>query len=386
MEQVTVIGAGLAGLIAAIESAERGAAVQLLEARSRIGGRAQSTPRPYVANLGPHVLYTGGSLWDWLVDHDLDPHANTPDTYAIRLRWKGEIRDSVPAEILGAIAALDADAPNDRSFREWASERCDYAIADAIAGLAGNLTFDYDPGRLAADFVWRRIRRITLAGPRSSRYVVGGWSSLVDHLAHRARGLGVALECGVKVVDLTGLGATAVIVAVEPTAARRLLGDPGLRVESPAVALLDVALSGHDTDPYLVVDLDEAAFVDRFTAVDPSLAPDGEELVQACVGLRPGEALPSGEARLERLLDSTFDRWRDRLRWRRRAIVRESTGALQLPGTTWKDRPAVAYRPGVWLAGDWVRADGHLAEVSCSSAVQAASSAVCASDPSMRPS
>ena len=108
MEQVTVIGAGLAGLIAAIESAERGAAVQLLEARSRIGGRAQSTPRPCVANLGPHVLYTGGSLWDWLVD--TTSTTNTPDTYAIRLRWKGEMRDSVPAEILGAIAALDADA------------------------------------------------------------------------------------------------------------------------------------------------------------------------------------------------------------------------------------------------------------------------------------
>jgi phytoene dehydrogenase-like protein len=60
--EVVVVGAGLAGLIAAIECAGRGARVQVLEARTRAGGRARSTPPPYIANLVPHALYTGGSL------------------------------------------------------------------------------------------------------------------------------------------------------------------------------------------------------------------------------------------------------------------------------------------------------------------------------------
>jgi hypothetical protein len=76
------------------------------------------------------------------------------------------------------------------------------------------------------------------------------------------------------------------------------------------------------------------------------------------------------------ILDSSFERWRNRVRWWRRALVRQSTGALQLPGTSWRDRPPVEYRPDVWLAGDWVAADGHLAEVSCASAVEAATAAV----------
>jgi phytoene dehydrogenase-like protein len=375
MGAITVIGGGLAGLIAAIECAEQGVPVRLLEARSRLGGRAASTTAPYMANLGPHALYTGGSLWDWLVARGLDPPANLPGSDAIRLRWKGQIVDTIPPEILGAIAGLDADAPNDCSFREWVTARCGEEVARVAAGLAGNLTFDHDPGRLAADFVWQRIRRITLAAPPSARYVVGGWSSLVARLADRARALGVDIETGAKVHSLEQLGASPVIVAIEPSAARRLLGDRSLRAESPTVALLDVALDARAGDPYIVVDIDEAAFVDRFTAVDQSLAPDGEELVQACVGLRPGETLDSGEARLAKILDQAFETWRDRVRWRRRAIVRESTGALQLPGTSWRDRPPVAYRPGVWLAGDWVAVDGHLAEVSCASAMQAAEAA-----------
>lgn len=370
------MGAGIAGLIAAIESAERGAPVRVLEARSHLGGRARSTPPPYIANLGPHALYIGGPLWDWLIDRDLAPPTSTPGDLPIRVRWRDEIFDSVPPAVLAGIRQLGPHAPNDQTFRAWSTAACGDEPARAIAGLAGNLTFDHDPGRLAADFVWQRMRRITLAGPGSSRYVIDGWSALIKLLGQRAHDLGVTLQCGAKVADVDTLDEGAVIVAVAPGAARRLLRDPSLRVESPAVALLDVAIERRANDPYLVVDLDDAAFADRFTAVVPSLAPDRVELVQACVGLRPGEALDSGEARLERLLDSTFDGWRERLRWRRRGVVRESTGALQLPGTSWQDRPSVGYRPGVWLAGDWVASEGHLAEVSCASAVTAARAAV----------
>ncbi len=48
------------------------------------------------------------------------------------------------------------------------------------------------------------------------------------------------------------------------------------------------------------------------------------------------------------------------------------SGALDMPGTSWRDRPAVDRGDGVFLAGDMVAAPGLLAEVSWASGVQAA--------------
>jgi hypothetical protein len=372
-EHVTVIGGGLAGLIAAIEAAERGAPVRVLEARRRLGGRASTAPGPYGANLGPHALYAGTELWRWLDERGLAQPAPVPSMRALRVRWQGEVRRTPPLA-LGRVRHLRrSDAPVDRSFRDWATELAGPEAAAAMSGFAGVLTFDHDPGRLSAAFVWERVQRISLHVKPTARYLVGGWAALVDRMADRARGLGVTIETSAKVEALSEVeGPT--IVALDPGGARRLLGEP-FPVESPRVALLDVAMASRRGDPYVVSDLDEGAFSTRVTAVVPSLAPDGEELVQMSVGLRPGEELDAAVGRLEAILDGAYAGWRDRLTWTRRSGVRESTGAVDLPGTTWRDRAPVSYAPGVWLAGDWVAAPGHLAEASCTSAIRAAAEA-----------
>jgi phytoene dehydrogenase-like protein len=373
-QPVTVIGGGLAGLIAASEVAERGSPVRLLEARSRLGGRAATLSEPYLANLGPHALYAGGALWDWLSARQLEQPSNRPRSASIRFHWEGEVRRTPPAALLRARKLRGHVPPVDRSFRTWVSELCGDAAAAALSGAAGVLTFDHDPGRLSAAFVWERYQRILLHPLPVARYVVGGWGALIDRLAAYAGERGVQIECGTKVDSIDDLDGP-VIVAVEPGAARRLLGDDALRPESPRVALFDVALVARRGDPYVVSDLDTCAFVDRFTAVDPTLAPEGESLVQVHMGMRPGEDLDTAIARIKAILDGSFEGWRDRVTWQRRAAVKESTGAVDLPGTTWRDRAPVAYADGVWLAGDWVAAPGHLAEVACTSAVQAAAAA-----------
>lgn len=48
------------------------------------------------------------------------------------------------------------------------------------------------------------------------------------------------------------------------------------------------------------------------------------------------------------------------------------TGALDPPGATWRDRPAIDRGDGVFLAGDMVAAPGLLFEVGAASAVEAA--------------
>ena len=71
MNEITVVGGGLGGLVAAISCAEGGARVQLLEAHRQLGGRARTNEGAFRANLGPHVLYDDGPMWTWLVERGL---------------------------------------------------------------------------------------------------------------------------------------------------------------------------------------------------------------------------------------------------------------------------------------------------------------------------
>ena len=379
--EVTVVGAGLAGLIAAVEVAEAGVPVRVLEARSRLGGRAGSTPAPYQANLGPHALYTGTALWDWLRRRDLHGPAPMPRSPRIVVRWQGEVRRLPPRAIAPALRLRTVDAPVDVDLRRWATDRWSPDVAAALAGSAGALTFDHDPGRLSAAFVVERIRRILLRPAPAARYVEGGWSALVARVAAHARRAGAVVETGAPVDrgvldDLTARGP--VVLAVDPGAARRLLGDTVAPAPSRRVALLDVGIARERREPYVVIDLDEAIFSTRPSAVIPGMAPAGHDLVQLSGGMAPGEDLDAAVSRLEAVLDAAYPGWQARVEWRRRSGVRDATGAVDMPGTTWRDRPAIDRGDGLWLAGDWVAAPGHLAEVSATSAVTAARAAVTA--------
>lgn len=384
---ITVVGGGLAGLVAAVECAEAGVPVRLLEGHARLGGRATSTPGPFVANLGPHALYTGTELWDWLRRRDLHGPAPMPRSPRIVVRWRGSVRRVPPRALLPVLRWRGVDAPVDRDLRGWLTERWGPDTAAAVAGLAGPLTFDHDPGRLSAAFVVERIVRILVKPRPAARYVAGGWSALVGRVADHARAVGVRVETASPVAagDLADLAAPGpVIVAVDPGAARRLLGDTvttgasGAVAERRRVALLDVGLAASRRDPYVVFDLDEAIFSTRPSAVVPALSPARHALVQLSGGMAPGESLDDGVGRLEAVLDAALPDWRERERWRRRSGVREATGAVDLPGTTWRDRPAGERGDGLWLAGDWVAAPGHLAGVSATSAIAAARGAVAA--------
>ncbi len=167
-----------------------------------------------------------------------------------------------------------------------------------------------------------------------------------------------------------------VIVALELRDARRLLGDETLQWPSGCTACLDLGVRGKRGDPWVVSDLETAGWVERYTAQDPSLAPDGEQLVQAQMPIRSGEGADDAAKRLEELLDVSFEDWRARVTWRRRQVMDGRSGALDFPGTSWRDRPAIDRGDGVFLCGDQVAAPGCLAEVSFASAIDAGTRAL----------
>jgi phytoene dehydrogenase-like protein len=374
MQEITVVGGGLAGLTAAITAAEGGAPARLLEAHEVVGGRARSMEGPYKANLGPHVLYKDGPLWAWLAERGLlPPSAKTP-LGGIRVRWEGAIRRTPPLAAIPTVLRLRGrEAPVDRAFRDWVRDHADETTARMLSAAAGVYTFHHDPGELSAAFVWPRTVRALLNPPPVARYLIGGWTSLVTTLAARVARLGVEIEMGRRVEELP---ARPLIVATELADARRLLGDDTLTWTSGNTICIDLGLRSRRGDPFVVSDLDEAGWVERFTAPDPSLAPEGEELVQAQMPIRPGEPVDAAAARLERLLDLSFPDRAERETWRRRQVMAGRTGALDLPGQTWRDRPAVERGEGVFLAGDMVARPGLLSEVAWASGVAAAQGAL----------
>jgi phytoene dehydrogenase-like protein len=366
-KRITVVGAGIAGMTAAIACAEEGAAVTLLEAHSQLGGRARSTDGPYKANLGPHALYVG-PFWNWMREREILPANVSPRLTGARLRIDGALRRTPPLGALpGVLRLRGRQAPVDTDFRSWASSHTDERTAALLASACGVFTFHHDPGELSAAFTWSRAVRL-FAAPSPVRYPVGGWSTLVAALERRVRELGVDVQAEVRVEELPS---SPVILATELDQAGKLLGDDSLCWKSGTTVCIDLGLRNRRGDPAIVSDMDESGWIGRYSTTNPSIAPDGEELIQAQMPIRPQESAEQAGLRLEKLLDLGLEDWRGRETWRRRQVMDARSGALDMPGTTWRDRPGIDRGDDVFLAGDMVAADGLLAEVSWASALEA---------------
>ncbi len=283
------------------------------------------------------------------------------------------LRRTPPFPMLKLLRPSARQAPVDVDFLTWATGIAGEEGARAAAHYSAVALFHHDPGSLSAAFVLERLRRATKLPPEA-QYPRGGWAGLIDRMAARAWNLGVRMETLSRVDTLPT--DTPVIVATTLDAARRLLGDGSLTWPSGRTTLVDLAVRTRRGDAFAVSDLDAPGWLERFTAQDRSLAPAGEQLIQGQIPLAPHESKADGTARAEQLLDLGFPGWRGRVTWRRDSVAAGRTGAVDLPGTSWRDRPAVDRGDGVYLAGDQVAAPGVLSEVSFNSALTAVSLAL----------
>ena len=387
---VTVIGGGLGGFAAAITAAEAGASVILHEAHRTLGGRWRSTPvrrkaaphfsgtNPskdaplYRAHEGPHVVYRDGPIWAWLKERGLlGVTCRVPLRRAARFRfWHlGGLRPVPPVGFLRAVwVSRRKEVPVDQSFRDWASKLIGDEAAEMGASASGVGLFHHDPGSLSAAFVAERLSRVYAVPPAAS-YRQGSWGAMFDEIAAYARKLGVIIELGSRVSSI-GDGIT--IVATELESARSLLGDDSLDWPSGRTALLDLGVKSDHRDLFVVSDLDTCGWLENFTMPDPTVAPPGEHLVQMQMPIGSGVSKADGIARLETIADHALPEWRQRTTYRLESLANARTGAVDFPGTSWRDRPAIDRGDDVYLVGDRVAAPGLLSEVSLNSGIGAA--------------
>jgi phytoene dehydrogenase-like protein len=367
-DEVTVIGGGVGGLVAAIAAREAGLAARVVEAKPELGGRGTSLVGPYKANWGPHVLYANGTFWQWLQERGLGEPAAGPAMAPVRFRWQGEAHRIPPRRaVMAARRIRRRDAPADLSFRDWIRPLVDESVCSALCRWPGALCFHHDPGQLAASFTIEKLHQVTRFPP-TPRYVRGGWRALIQRLAAHATRLGASIETGARVGPLLD---GPVIVATRLETAATLTGDDTLAWPGSQIAAVDVAVERRRGDTYVLFDLDEGGLAVAYTYPDPSLAPPGEHLIQAQIGVRPGERSEAATERVERLLDAGFHGWRKRVTWHRKLRLVDQTGAIDPPGSSWRDRPAVDRGDGLYVVSDKSRAPGLLSEVTINAALLA---------------
>ncbi|GGK40728.1 NAD(P)-binding protein [Nocardia camponoti] len=376
---ITVVGGGLAGLTAAIAVAETGVPVLLHEAHQTLGGRGRATSPPHVAHEGAHVFYADGPHYTWLKERGFVAGLGWPgiaDAMKVGFRVGDRVRHVPPLGMLRAQSRKRLQAPVDVDFHTWAADRWGERTAIQVANAISVVTYDAHTGRLSAAYVWDLFQRVLGPNVPGVRWVRGGWQQVIDRMISRATELGVVIETGSRVDALPTDGP--VIVATDLDSARRLLGDDSLHGTGGFTALLDLGVRKDRRDRFLCFDLDEGGFHECYTAQDDTIAPAGESLFQLQMPVRDNESREDAHRRLERFADATIPDWRSRNTFRRTSTAKGRTGALDLPGTTWRDRPAIVRGDGVYLAGDMVAAPGMRGEISINSALTAARSAVAA--------
>jgi phytoene dehydrogenase-like protein len=415
--QAIVVGGGLAGLTAAAYLARAGHPVTVFEKAPRLGGRAATQfQEGYAFNRGIHALYTGGAASKVLAALGVRYTAGSPGetfildggrlsvlpTGPLALLRSGLLSVGDKAELIRVLANVrkaDPHALARVSVQDWLADAVHrLPVRRLLAALARTFVYCAALDLVSAEVLVDKLQR-TLRHP--VHYIDGGWQTLVDGLLRVATEAGakvvtnthvVAVECdgnrvsGVRLRDGSRISAAAVILATTPHDAAALVesGPAGAALRRAVdslvpghLACLDVALRGlPDPRHPIVQDVDQPLF---FSAQSQCarVAPGGGALVHAFKQLDP--RWPANARADERDLEDFLDRvqpgWRER-------VVRQvnlphilATGALPTAsdgGFAGRPGTQAAGVDGLYLAGDWVGAEGFLADAALASARAAA--------------
>ena len=323
--QVIVVGAGLAGLVAATRLAQAGASVRILERGAKPGGRAKSVTHAGVTvNLGPHALYRQGAGMPILQKLGVNPQGGRPpnDGWLSKdgrlLALPGGLGSFLTTEALshrGRLALIGALASPLRpqgDVRTWLGGLPEDAAA-LIRALIRVTSYAHPVDPLPAALMLGQLR-VGLGG--GVLYLDGGWQRLVDDLRAQAEALGAHVETGAEVTGLVSDGvmtaagpqrADAVVLAVPPPSLRRL-GLEVPRTDPVRAACLDLVLGRLPVpERRFVLGVDAP----RYLSEHGGVAKLGGVVLHVMEYLAPDAPTAGIEAGLEAWLDTIQPGWRE---------------------------------------------------------------------------
>ncbi|HEY3743974.1 MAG TPA: FAD-dependent oxidoreductase [Bryobacteraceae bacterium] len=394
---VVVAGGGLAGLSAAIELATHGHRVRLYEQSKTLGGRAAThSQQGFAMNIGPHGFYRAGMMkaqFDrWGIAYSGTTPLGKGDTYLIangkRHRFPGNtagllrcgaftvVEKLKLGQLLTAISSAKAEAGE--SMQDWIDRQSTSVnVRNMLAALTRLSTYSSETASLDAG---AGLMQLKMAIEKSVLYLDGGWETVVNGLAAKAKALGVEIhtDCGViaaepGTVELRGVrvsNVAGIVLAMPPKAVEQVTGRTLPPMIPARAACLDLGLRRLPAKAGTFgLGLDEATYVSVHSEYASGLAPAGGALVQLAMYLGRGQSCT--REMLEQRADLVMPGWREELVFSR--FLPEMTVVHAIPAVDYP-RPDVDAlgMPSIAIAGDWVGPEAMLADAAVASGIRAA--------------
>jgi len=358
MARVVVIGAGIAGLTAAVHAHQRGHQVVILDRSSKIGGRgtseiSKSTP----LDLGPHLLEKGGPTWKIAKTLSrMRPKTRplTPESCAIVI--DGERNPLKPS--LRERAGYGLTVQDIASLRKGVhtNNPLQAKRIDAIRWLTSWSEED-------AEIFKRRVSAF-LKGKLHT--VQEGWGGIVGRMSVALEEVGVPIEGSARVesIDLENKGIRIkngplipydyIILAADAKSAEQILLasdiESGFKARRKQAEVLDLVMESDSMRPFrCVIESPNNAMV--------GITRGGKKVIQA-VSFNSG---------LTEFLDRYAPGWKKHVTSRR---FSEKVTVFDIPQS---ERPSfdLHYSRGILLAGSWVDSEYWLADAATDSGIRA---------------
>jgi phytoene dehydrogenase-like protein len=433
-EDIVVIGAGIAGLTAAIYLAREGRSVTVFEQSSTVGGRARTLhTNGFYFNQGPHALYLSGAGAKILEEIGVRYTGKPPPMpqYLVKDNVMypqiGGLRSLLTTKLLKGIKSkieaigfftslkkMDFTKIQNITLQHWLNKNIEsIELAELIATLCRVATYANNPDTQSAGTA---LGQLQLAASAGVLYLDNGWQTIVNGLMTEAKKAKVKIITGKRIVNIKELGeeqrkkqtelnysdtrlqillsdgniviTSKLIIAASPNVVYDLFKDKKIQVVSdihikeiePVMAsCLDIALSSlpHPDRP-VAFSIDKPLYL-SVHSMTAKLTPgkNNGELVHV-MKYQSAFERPDPEndkLELEHFLDIVQPGWRKlviKKRFLPNMVVYNALVTAAKGGL--KGRPNIKLQnlENVYIVGDWIGQEGLLADASFASAKHAA--------------
>ncbi|HEY0579109.1 MAG TPA: FAD-dependent oxidoreductase, partial [Candidatus Nitrosocosmicus sp.] len=222
-EDIVVIGAGIAGLTAAIYLAREGRSVTIFEQSSTAGGRARTLNTDgYYFNQGPHALYLSGAGVKILEEIGIRYSGKPPPIpqYLVKddamYPQIGGLRSLLTTKLLKgfrskleaigfftSLKKMDFTKIQNITLQQWLNENINsIELAELITTLCRVATYANDSKIQSAGTA---LCQLQLAASAGVLYLDKGWQTIVNGLIEQAQKAKVKIITGKRIVNIQEL-------------------------------------------------------------------------------------------------------------------------------------------------------------------------------------